>query len=87
MANYIVTLHDSTISDEIKNEPDYDRRQALMKNEANQMRHEMGLNGDIERVYGGAFFGFVLNTSEDEIEQIKTDPRVKYVEKDAGISY
>ena len=86
MENYIVTLHNSAVSDKLKNEPDYNERQKLMELEAKTMISEKGLKGKTVRVYGGAFFGFVIFTSEEEIQILSKDPRVKYIEKDQGIS-
>ncbi|MGK7390172.1 MAG: protease inhibitor I9 family protein [Candidatus Cyclobacteriaceae bacterium M2_1C_046] len=86
MYSYIVTLYDSAVSDKLRNEPEYNNRQKLMATEAQVIMQELDLKGKIERVYGGAFFGFVINTTDEEIERLSKDPRVKYIEKDQGIS-
>lgn len=86
MESYIITLHADALPDKLINESNYDKRQQMMEITAKEMIQNLGLSATIERVYGGAFFGFVITASAKDIEVLENDPGVKYIEKDQGVS-
>ncbi|WP_210487056.1 S8 family peptidase [Rufibacter aurantiacus] len=65
----------------------YPERQRQVKSFGQQILRERGLNPEaIEHTYGKALQGFSVSLSEAEVNKLRRDPRVDYIEQDKIIS-
>ncbi len=81
--SYIVVLKDNiTDGSALRMLPDYDAKQALMREIATAILREGGADIKAERVYSDALLGFSANLSQDVVNRLRSDDRVAYIEED-----
>jgi len=85
MEAYIVTLKEEAVSEMVRKDPSYENRQQQMKPEAEAFIDRLNIEGTIERVYAGTFFGFVIRCSDGAARDLRLAPDVKTVEKDRPV--
>lgn len=78
---YIVVLRGNTSATErLADGASYEVRAEAVKNIAFNTLRENGIKPVIEHAYGTALKGFTAHLSESEVEKLKGDPRVDYIE-------
>ncbi|MDX5418863.1 MAG: S8 family peptidase [Hymenobacteraceae bacterium] len=82
---YIVVFKDGADFG-ITNSDNYERRQAKMRAASQAMLKGKGIAVDnIGRVYGSAIKGMAVGLSNAEVQRLRQDPRVAYIERDRVI--
>jgi hypothetical protein len=83
---YIVTLHDTAISQDVRNEHDFNKRHEMMLPEVKVLFAQSGIPCQVLRVFAGIFWGCVVECDEEVIDTLKNMGYVKAVEQDQIIS-
>lgn len=79
---YFVVFNENQLSFRI-DENNYEGSQAAMRKEASDFLRSYKISSDdLDKTFTMAFSGFTARISKEKIEEIKSDPRVKYVEQD-----
>jgi subtilisin family serine protease len=79
---YIVVLHESTIS--FKKSARYLDNQSSMRVVATDLSLKYKINPNkITRVYTNALSGFAIDLEDEELQRMKQDPSIKFIEQDA----
>ncbi|MDD5571375.1 MAG: S8 family peptidase, partial [Bacteroidales bacterium] len=81
---YIVVLKKSVINgSRMSSALSYDERNAVVKNEAKAILGSYDISENaIERTYNTALTGFSVSLSEEQVEILKQDPKVDFIEQD-----
>jgi subtilisin family serine protease len=79
---YFVVFNENQLSFRI-DENNYEGSQATMRKEASDFLRSYKISSDdLDKTFTMALTGFTARISKEKIEEIKLDPRVKYVEQD-----
>jgi hypothetical protein len=79
---YIVVLHESTVS--FKKSARYIDNQSSMRVVATDLSLKYKINPNkITRVYTNALSGFAIDLEDNELQRMKQDPSIKFIEQDA----
>ncbi|GAB2633648.1 S8 family serine peptidase [Belliella aquatica] len=79
---YFVVFNENQLSFRI-DENNYEGSQAAMRKEASDFLRSYKISSDdLDKTFTMALTGFTARISKEKIEEIKLDPRVKYVEQD-----
>jgi hypothetical protein len=84
---YIVVLKENEMTRRLKTRT-YTERQQLMRQKAEAVvsLHQISSN-KVGHVYGSSIMGFsIKNLGDEEVEKLRQDPQVKYIEQDQQIS-
>jgi len=81
---YIVVFNSSTSkSMDFKMVEDYSKRQEVLKTEVNEFLSTKSINSDnLQSVYSRSIDGFSVKLTDDELEKLKKDDKIAYVEPD-----
>lgn len=79
---YFVVFHENQLTFRI-DENNYEGSQAAMRKEASDFLRSYKISeNDLDKTFTMALTGFTARIAEEKIEEIKLDPRVKYIEQD-----
>jgi subtilisin family serine protease len=82
---YIVVLNENGIT--FKKGGTYEEVQASLRKGASDLLAKYRISGEsLREVYGSSIEGFAVNLSDEEYNQLKADPNVKYIEQDRFIA-
>ena len=84
---YIVVYKQQALDGRLANTPGYDERQKLMRSAADATVQKYQIAADkVEHVYGHAIKGFSVALTDEELEAVRKDDQVDYIEQDQVIS-
>ncbi|RKS43356.1 peptidase inhibitor I9 [Gillisia mitskevichiae] len=85
---YIVVFQEGAIADVSTKYPkNYGKAQAAMNQETKRFLNEVSINAEIVNVYSNVFSGATLKLDKAQLELLKNNKGVKYIEQDRIVSF
>lgn len=85
---YIVVLREQAVNSRISKEGNYNQRTSAMKSAISPLLRKASVAEEaVDKVYSSTILGFSAKLDEAELEKLKNDPDVDYIEQDRIVTF